>query len=216
MHDDPDLELLERWRADDKQAGATLYRRYFPGIRAYFLNRVPEAEEDLIQDTFAALIQAKDRFRAESSFKTYLFRIARYTYTGYLRKHARPDRKIDLASDSIADLGKRRPSSVLAEQEHLRLLLDALRAVPIDDQDLLELYYFEGLTGDHLAAVFDVPVATLRSRIGSAKQRLAKQFALLAEQSHDREWTDEFTAWMADVAVAVRRGSLREHAQHHA
>jgi RNA polymerase sigma-70 factor (ECF subfamily) len=211
MPDDPDLELLGKWRAGDKQAGAALYRRYFPNVRSYFITRVPEAQEDLIQDTFTGLIEAKDRFRAESSFKTYLFRIARYTYTTYLRKHCRPDRAIEPASDSIADLGKRRPSSVLAEQEHLRLLLDALRALPIDDQDLLELYYFEDLTGEHLAGLFEIKAGTLRSRIGAAKQRLAKQFARLANQPHEREWTDEeFEGWMKEVAVAVRRGRLRE------
>lgn len=208
MPDDPDLELLERWRAGDKQAGAALYSRHFMGVRSYFVTRVPEAQEDLIQDTFLALIQARDRFRGDSLFKTYLFRIARYTYTTYLRKHCRPDRAIDPASESIADLGKRRPSSVLAEREHLRLLLDALRSVPIDDQDLLELYFFEDLTGDQLAAIFEVPIGTLRSRIGAAKQRLAKQFGVLANQPHDREWNDEFTAWMSEVAVAVRQGRV--------
>lgn len=211
MADDPDQELLDKWRAGDQQAGAALYRRHFPCVRSYFITRVPEAQEDLIADTFLALIQAKDRFQGRAQFRTYVLRIARYTYTTYLRKYCRPDRAIDPTSDSIADLSNRRPSSLLAEQEHLRLLLDALRALPIDDQDLLELYYFQGLTGEHLANVFEIPTGTLRSRLGSAKLRLTKQFSALANQPHDREWSDEeFETWMAEVAGVVQRGSLRE------
>jgi len=206
MPTDPDLELLEAWRAGDSKAGAALYRRYFSGVRAFFINRVAHAQEDLIQDTFAALTKAKDRFRGDSSFKTYLFRIARYTYTAYLRKHCRPDREIDPAADSIADLDQRRPSSVLAEREHLRLLLDSLRALSIDDQELLELYYFEAMTGEQLAAIFEVPVGTLRSRLGAAKSRLTKRFAALANEVREHEWDAEFEAWMAEVALAVRRG----------
>ncbi|MFV8754953.1 RNA polymerase sigma factor [Nannocystaceae bacterium ST9] len=210
MADDADLEQLEKWRAGDQRAGAALYRKYFASVRSYFINRVPEAQEDLIQETFLGLTKAKDQFRGDSTFKTYLFRIARYVYTGHLRKHCRPDREINPASDSIADLGQRRLSSVLVERENLRLLLDALRAVSLDDQDLLELYYFEGLSGEQLAELFTIPLGTVRSRIHAAKQRLTKCYAALANQPHDLEWTDdEFADWMAEVAQNVRRGQLR-------
>ena len=82
---DPDLELLERWREGDRRAGNDLVRRYFPSVRAYFVNKVTIEYEDLVQETFARLMRARDRFRGDAGFRVYLFQIARYVLLEHFR-----------------------------------------------------------------------------------------------------------------------------------
>ncbi len=200
-----DIELLQQWRAGDREAGSTIYKRYCKPVAAYFRTKVPEALEDLMSETFLAMVESRDRFRHESSFKTYLFRIARNVYANYVRKHLK--RGFDPAADSIADVSGRRQSSVMVEGEQLRCLLEALRSVSIDDQDLLELYYFEELTAKQIAAIFDgLPEGTVRSRVRAALERLAARYGEIAKRPSDREAddVDVFEEWLGVLRREVR------------
>lgn len=174
-----DLELLERWRAGDRQAGNQLVRRLFPLIRRYFVNKLPADYEDLVQETFARLVHARDEFRGDASFRTYVFRISRNVLAESLRRRYQRGRHFAPATSSIIDVTGRQPSSLMIEHESRCLLLEALRMQPLDDQDLLELYYWEGLSGPELAGVFEVCVPTVRSRLRAALGRLRQTYAKL-------------------------------------
>ena len=84
-----DEELLERWRSGDREAGSRLIRRHFLNVRTYFRMRMPGEYEDLVQETFTGLSKSFDNFRGHSSFRTYLFRIARNVLAEALRKRYR-------------------------------------------------------------------------------------------------------------------------------
>ncbi|NJK31872.1 MAG: sigma-70 family RNA polymerase sigma factor [Deltaproteobacteria bacterium] len=206
LDDLDDLALLERWRAGVREAGAVLYRRHFASVSAYFRTRVPEALEDLIADTFLAMVESRDRFRGDSAFKTYLFKIARNVYATWLRKNCK--REITPASDSIAELSGVRQSSLLVKAEELRILLEALRSVSIDDQDLLELYYFQELTAVQVAEIFGgMREATVRSRLRAALGRLATRYEVIAGRSPaqgEDAVVDLFKDWLG-----VLRGQVR-------
>ncbi|MFO0633263.1 MAG: sigma-70 family RNA polymerase sigma factor [Nannocystaceae bacterium] len=81
---DLDLELLEAWRGGDAKAGNALFDRYFDAVFRFFRNKVADHADDLVQQTFLALVQARDRFRGDSSFRTYLFTAARSKLFNYL------------------------------------------------------------------------------------------------------------------------------------
>ncbi|HLT39815.1 MAG TPA: sigma-70 family RNA polymerase sigma factor [Enhygromyxa sp.] len=206
----PDIELLERWRAGDRQAGNVLLRRHFPGVRAYFVNKLPDEHEDLVQETFARLVGARDQFRQEASFRTYLFRIARYVLAEHLRKRYRRGREVEPTSEPIAYLTDRRPSSVIAERETHRLLLDALRQVSIDDQDLLELYYWQDLTAREVGSLFSLVESTVRSRIRAALERLRRVYVELGDAPHSRDLElDELEGWLQELRSMI--GRARTH-----
>src|SRR5690606_2570480 len=74
----PDQELLEAWRAGDRDSGTALFRRYFRQLRRFFYNKVPEGDvEDLMQRTFIALVETPSGFRGESSFRCGCWRRSR-------------------------------------------------------------------------------------------------------------------------------------------
>ena len=72
-----DLELLNAWRAGDAAAGRGLFQRYFPQLYRFFANKVDDPDE-LVQQTFLAIVKARSQFEGRSSFRTYLFTVARH------------------------------------------------------------------------------------------------------------------------------------------
>src|SRR5262245_44777640 len=101
---EPDLALLERWRGGDRAAGQELFARHFADIYRFFENKVGAEADDLAQRTFLACARARDQFQGKSSFRTYLFAIARNELYDHLRAR-RQGAEVDFESASLADLG---------------------------------------------------------------------------------------------------------------
>jgi RNA polymerase sigma-70 factor (ECF subfamily) len=199
-----DLELLERWRAGDRSAGDLLLRRHFSDLRSYFVLKLPNQHEDLVQETFLQLQKNLDKFRAEASFHTYLFTIARNMLAGALRKKYRAE--IDPISESLADVTGQRQSSLLAEREHMRLLLDALRLLPLAEQELLELYFVQRQPARVLGELYEATEGAIRSRIRTALGRLRTIYFELAAKPHDREVDEARLAnWMIGLRNELRQ-----------
>jgi len=177
----PDFELLERWREGDRAAGNTLFSRHFRALFRFFRTKLPDAlAEDLTQVSFLACVDGRDKFRNASSFRTYLFAIARNQLFMHFRKAGRRDDVTAFETQSIADLGAG-PSTIVAAKAEQRLLLRALRRIPVDFQIAIELYYWQGVSTSEIAVVLEVPEGTVRSRLTRAREHLAKQMRALAE-----------------------------------
>ena len=71
-------------------------------------------------------------------------------------------------------------STLLAQHREQRLLLEALRTVPLDVQVLLELFYWEDLTSAEIAEVMGAPHGTIRSRLRRARELLRERLEQLA------------------------------------
>jgi RNA polymerase sigma-70 factor (ECF subfamily) len=166
---DDDRGLLDAWRAGDQAAGHALFERHFASLYRFFQNKCDDSDE-LVQATLLACLHAKDQFRGESSFRSYLFSIARHKLYRYLR-----DRKrsivVDVATTSVAEVVTTLRTELARNQAH-RALLDALRGLPIEQQTLLELYYWEELDTHELAAVFEVRVGTIQIWLFRARGKL--------------------------------------------
>lgn len=133
-----DLELLALWRADDQAAGNLLFKRHFARLCQFFENKLDGDDvADLVQRTFLACVRNRDVFRKQSSFRTYLFAIARNELYAFFRRRRIQNERIDFDHSSVAGLGTS-PSSALARDQQHALLLQALRSVPVEQQLLLE------------------------------------------------------------------------------
>ena len=117
----------------------------FPGY-AY-----TSAVEDLAQRTFLACLEAADRIREDGSFRAYLFGIARKVLLQHFARVRRDGNPPDPAVASADALGAS-PSRVIAQREEQRLLLRALRKIPLDLQIAIELFYWEELSIAEIAA----------------------------------------------------------------
>jgi RNA polymerase sigma-70 factor (ECF subfamily) len=174
---DSDLALLVDWRTGDKQAGEQLFARHFAAIYRFFARRVGDAADELAQQTFLACVVARDRFRAQSTFRTYLFAIARTQLCNYLRRSA-PRRKIELPASSLADVVTSIATRLGRAEQNLQLHA-ALAALSTDDQMLLELHYWQDLDAGALAEVFESTPGAIRVRLLRARRALHAQLTKL-------------------------------------
>jgi RNA polymerase sigma factor (sigma-70 family) len=176
---DPDLELLDRWCAGERHAGNELFQRHFDSVCRFFQNKLDRDFDELVQATFLACVRSRDQFRRQSSFRTYLFTIARHELYGYLRRRRR-DHNVDFGVTSVADIETTARGLLDRHKEHERLL-HALRALPVEQQLVLELHYWEDLSPTELAEVLDIPAATARTRLFRARQALRAQMETATE-----------------------------------
>jgi RNA polymerase sigma-70 factor (ECF subfamily) len=177
-----DKELLEEWRSGDERAGMLLFERHYASVARFFGNKVSSGVEDLIQNTFLACVEGKEKFREESSFRTYLFGIARNLLYQHYREKRRDGERFDFGTLSVAEMGPG-AGTIIGQREEEQLLLRALRHLPLDHQVLLELYYWESQRAADIAELLDVPEGTVRTRLRRAKQLLEQALSELADSS---------------------------------
>ena len=178
MANDVDAELLRAWRGGNAEAGNELVRRNFMSVYRFFVNKASEDVDDLIQRTFLACVESRDKFRGESSFRTYIFGVAHNVLGKHFRSKRRHGDRIDFGVTSVHDLSPS-PSVVVAKHREQRLLLEALRRIPLEHQVVLELYYWERLPAPEVANIVGCPEGTARTRIRRAKQLLVEEMEKL-------------------------------------
>ncbi len=205
MGTETDVELLSAWRGGDSQAGNLLLRRYFASLYRFFANKVEDEIEDLIQRTFLALVRHKGAIREGSSFRAYMYTVARNEYYHYLRSRRRRRDPLDFGTVSLADLGTS-PSGFVARRKDQELLLFALRQLPIDLQIALELYYWGGLTTAELAAALEIPHGTAKSTLRRAREQLRRHLKNAAAEPQDLASSlEDLDAWARSMRDANDR-----------
>ena len=182
----PDSELLAAWRGGDELAGRRLIQRHYESILSFFCARLsPTEAADLTQGTFEVLCSKRDAFAERSSLRTFLFGIARWKLADHRRRYPnRVGKVVELEGSDSLDADTTLSSRLFARRRE-NLLVQALRAIPLDDQILLELKEYEGMTAAELAEVFAVPAGTIASRLRRARQRLATAMERLGQNPQD-------------------------------
>lgn len=185
--DRTDEELFAAWVEGDTAAGDTLFLRHYESIRWFFRNKVEDVD-DFVQKTILALVENAARFRGDASFRTYLFAIARKVLLKHIRDKHGPRGKWDLGTVSMMDLGDS-PSRIVADSEEKELLLLALRHLTVDQQTILELFYWEGMKVAEIAEVLERPVGTVKTQMRAARKRLRELVEELASSPRVRDQT---------------------------
>ncbi len=195
-------ELLEAWDRGDERAAQALLTRHFDRLFRFFELSAPGAAEDLVQETLLAALEGRERYRADANFGAYLMGIARKKVLMYWRTRSRRPREVDVGALSLEALGAS-ATSVLAHRDAERRLLLALRVIPLADQLLLQMHYWDALTGPELASALDVPEGTVRSRLRSAKARLRE--CAEANGSTRGADADSFDDWVRSLRERLHR-----------
>jgi len=169
-----DVELLVRWGKGEAEAGQALTRRHFVNIRAYFLTKAPYDHAELVKEMFGRLLALRSSFKSRAGFRVYTYGIARTLLVEYFRR-LRRDEALDPMGSSAAALDEGRPKPVLGEGPNYYELFDALRQLPLREQDLLELSYFQGLAASEIAMLDEAQEDTVRTQLREALGRLGER-----------------------------------------
>jgi len=206
MQDVSDFELAERWKAGDRRAGDELVSRYFDQIRGYFFNAVGEREHlDLLQETFERLTRSLSSFAATSSFRTFLFVIARNTRIDFYRRRYKLPKTFDPSESSIEDVTGITPSTAVAMLEGGRRLNSCVRLLSIDDREMVELFYWHGWQATEIAKLFEIHHGTVRTRLHRAREAIRECLGgTIGELSRDeasRDLDEQLRALGREVGI---------------
>ncbi len=175
-----DEKLVERFLEGDKSALDELLQRYHSRVYrlAYGILRNPQDAEEVIQEVFLRVFQKLDSFKGESSFSSWLYRVAINTTYMKLR-----DRK-GVSTFSFDQVGKlldeemiksgsgewvARPDDELLTEEALRIISEAIDQLPDDFKTVLILRDVEGLSTDEVAEILGLTPAAVKSRLHRAR-----------------------------------------------
>lgn len=186
--------LLSKWREGRRDAGDQLLHRYRPALRVFFGRRAREHADELVQRTLLACTESVARFEGRSTFRTYLYGIARNQYMMYRRAEAFAGRE-PVTLQTRAEDG---PSHLAAvRQEHL-LVLSALRHVPPDFAVVLKKHYLKEQPLEEIAQELSISVGTVKSRLARGRGALKAALTKL-ELRDDRRASAllELSKWFA-------------------
>lgn len=176
-----DLMLIRRVQKGEKNAYDVLVRKYQHKIIKLISRYVhdPEAAQDVAQEAFLKAYRGLARFRGESAFYTWLYRIAINTAKNHLVAQGRrmPDFEV-----AVQDAEYYEGSSALKENDtpERQLLRDeiestvyrAIKELPDDLKTAITLRELEGMSYDEIAQAMDCPIGTVRSRIFRAREAI--------------------------------------------
>ena len=192
--DDSDRDLLERWYNGDRDAGNELVRRRFGEITWFFRNKVCNESDvpDLVSQTFLGCLQAAEGFRGETSVRRFLYRVANNVLYTYIRKKSKRAREqLDYAAVCIHELDPRSPSSIVMRRREGQAFVQSLRKIPVGDQVVLELKFFDGLSGREIGEILGIPEGTVRGRLQRGLARLRSEVQAQLEGLHQERGGDE-------------------------
>lgn len=188
---DTDKELVRRVRRGDAAAFDLLYLRYQHKVQALlgrYLARHQDVE-DIAQETFIKAYRALPRFRGESAFYTWLYRIAVNTAKNHLATRHQRVQTVELDAEDAdggelaAALRQEDGPEDTARADELKEGIDAaIAALPEDLRSALTLREFNGLSYAQIAEVLDCPVGTVRSRIFRAREAVDLAIRPLADR----------------------------------
>jgi RNA polymerase sigma-70 factor (ECF subfamily) len=174
-----DAALVARARDGDRAAFDELVLRHEDRVYNMALRMLGNADDalDLAQEVFLSAYRALKAFESKSLFSTWLYRVTVNRCRDEMRrratvKHTRPrplggpdpdDPPADPPARSAS------PEEAAASRESMGIVAAAVEALPEDAREVLVLRDVEGLAYEEIAAVLDVPVGTVRSRLFRAR-----------------------------------------------
>jgi len=186
---DTDQQLVQRAQRGDLRAFDLLVLKYQGRIAALVSRYVSDAGEleDVTQEAFIKAYRALGKFRGDSAFYTWLYRIAANAAKNHLvAKGRRPGAHATIEDAEGFDEGgmlseSASPEALAMGGELAEVVESALNALPDELKAALMLREFDGLSYDDIADVLGCPVGTVRSRIFRAReavdQRMKEQIS---------------------------------------
>lgn len=201
MLEQTDEQLYTAWAAGDDDAGRRLIGRRLDGTRRFVRALLTGPEyEDVVQEVFVRLAQRARDGGSITNVRSFIAGIACNVVREQLRTRARVE---EVGERSIAD-PRTNHSGVMVRFEDRRLLLKALHRLPIEDQILLGLRYWERLGTRELAEILGANHSTVRTRLQRAEAKLRRLIAALAKSAEARvSTTGSLTEWGHGVCTRV-------------
>ena len=143
---------------------------------------------DVAQEAFIKAYRAINSFRADSSFYTWLYRIAVNTAKTHLESNNKTRNHLDVDSPEFQSIDEQgvlassdTPDRIIESQELQQVIIDAMADLPTELSEAITLREVEGMSYEDMAVVLKVPIGTVRSRIFRARQFIEQRMTKFAK-----------------------------------
>lgn len=174
---DGDAQLVQRIARRDRGALATLYERHYRSLFTFLLQHTRDQglAEELLQDTFVAVWRGADSFDAQfrdgmTSVRSWLTGIARRQAHNTLRRLRLP--LVDVSALEEMAAPDPEPEAWTLTLSTRDELLDAFERLPLHYREIAVLALVQDYSYAEMAAILDIPLGTVKSRLAAAKRQL--------------------------------------------
>ena len=176
MTERADEELMLAYQGGDARAFELLYQRHRGTLYRFFLRSLSRRDlaDELFQDTWSRVITARDRYRPEAKFTTWLLQIANNLLIDFYRRQRPEDggASAEEAFRTTAADSREQPERILTDFEQARRMQIALAELPDDQRQAFLLRAEQGLGVEEIAEVMGVGRETAKSRLRYALEKL--------------------------------------------
>lgn len=184
-----DAELIDAIKASKLGAFSALVDRHQRSLINFFyhLGWDRQVAEDCAQDVFLRLHKHLAAYQPEAKFTTFLYRVARNLWIDRLRSAATHGKLVSLeAGGGGGDEGTLRervssggpsPVDILSRRETEQALKRAIDLLPEDQKTVVVLSEMQGLKYQDIAAILEIPIGTVKSRMHTAMEKLKEMMA---------------------------------------
>ncbi len=170
-----DEQLMRLYRRGDQEAFRKLYERYRAPLMRFIRRTAfdPSDVEEIVQETWMAVIHARERYVPRARFVTYLFSIARRRGMDRWRRRGRhPEFEDTDALDSVPAPARTQPDALIGEEALAGAIRAALESLPLLQREAFLLRAETDLTIDEIAEVTGTTRETAKSRLRYGLRRL--------------------------------------------
>ncbi|MEM7159971.1 MAG: sigma-70 family RNA polymerase sigma factor [Myxococcota bacterium] len=198
-HDDDthhdDMVLLQQWREGDREAGNRLIRRHYGYAHDIARKRLRNKDDVEEATQHAMTIVVRKREMIETSFRAYLAKVVVFSVLSQARRRAHDP----LDGEAGPDVPKGSAPSLIAQRQEEKLMIKALRTMPIDDQ-LLFYYDFVGDKSRHeIAEKIGVAPDKIYNHVRTAKARLRRTLEGFRAASHRLSTRGGLETWLESI-----------------
>ena len=167
-----DEQLMAGYRDGDASAFEPLYQRYRTSLYNYLMRSCGNKAiaDELFQDSWTSLINARQTYRETAKFSTYLFRIAHNKLIDHYRRHSKA--AIDSYETDLIDNSSHSPEDTISAQQQHGKFIELLKQLPEAQRETFLLKEETGLGLEDIARITESNVETIKSRLRYAIKRL--------------------------------------------
>jgi len=137
--------------------------------------------EDLVQETFMRILAYRTSFSGNSSFRSWLYRIAKNAAVDHYRKNKHANKQDELFEEQLAGLDDLTEKMEIEQKQ--TLFSKALDSISSEHREIIILSRYQQLKYDEIAELLDCNLNTLKTRMRSAINQLRKNYQLLCSEA---------------------------------
>lgn len=177
-----DAALIKRCQRGDRQAMNELILAYQKHVfnLAFRLSNNYDDAQDIAQEAFVRVFNSIGNFRGDANFSTWIYRIVNNVFLDERKKqrvraHSSLDEYLDLEDSSVArqiEDPSPGPEDAVEQRERHDVVAHAVHQLPENQRVMIALYHFQGLSYEEIAAIMQLPIGTVKSRLNRARLAL--------------------------------------------